>query len=87
MAEAKNLKMENEAGLNSLASLPWGDFEKQALAQHPQVFRTTEPVSEAVRKVQIDVIKMMSSKRRQPKLFKAKLPVFKAVKTEHEHHH
>ena len=75
MAEAKNLKMENEAGLNSLASLPWGDFEKQALAEHPQVFRTTEPVSAAVRKVQIEV-----AKHRQPKRFKSKMPVFKSIK-------
>ena len=47
----------------------WDEIEKDALAKHPPVLRKTEPVSETVRQVQVEVIK-----RRQPKIKKHVLP-------------
>jgi hypothetical protein len=69
MDEARNLKMENSALNNSMASTPWDAIEKKAVLEHPTVFRTTQPVSDLVKKAQIE-----TSKRRQPKRSKAKLP-------------
>jgi hypothetical protein len=53
----------------TLARMDWSKITQAALKQHPTVFRKAEPVSEGVRRVQVEAIK-----RRTPKRFKSKLP-------------
>jgi hypothetical protein len=53
----------------TMAGMDWEPIVKAALKEHPPVFRKTEPVSEGVRKVQVE-----AAKRRQTKTRKHILP-------------
>ena len=49
----------------TLSRVDWDKIERDALKQHPPVFRKTEPVSEVVRNVQVEAIKRRTVKTRK----------------------
>ena len=68
--DARNTRAAINVAVNqTLAPMDWDRMEKESLKEHPPLLRKSEPVSEGVRRVQVEVIK-----RRQTKIKKHVLP-------------